>query len=203
MTHPRLSIRCVCFFGLLLHSMTAISGNNSTNTNWDVDGLNGALEVNGSLIESPCRLAEESLDQEIFIGDLRSSDLKEVGSESLPVKFNVFLRDCFLGNDSFSDAFRLGKLTFMPGESIFSLRFDGVRNETDYSLFKMVGGAEGIGLSLQDDRGNKIIPGFNHNPHISPNGYVVIPLTARVVRTPENLKLGNFYSSVYILMEYK
>ncbi|HFF8525009.1 TPA: fimbrial protein [Providencia rettgeri] len=171
--------------------------------NWDVDGLNGQLYVHGELLESPCTLDEESLEQEFSLGENNTSQFRHVGDMSLPILINLKLKGCGISNGIDFDEFHSGNLIYTPDAAIIKLHFNGIPDKSDYNFFKVNGGAKGIAIRLEDNKGNIIIPNKYHHPMIISKGTSGISFTAQIVKTNNELEVGEFNSVINISLEYK
>lgn len=171
--------------------------------NWDVDGLNGELYVHGELLESPCTLDEESLEQEFSLGESNTSLFRHVGDMSLPTLINLRFKGCGINNGIAVDEFHSGNLIYTPDEAIIKLHFNGIPDRSDSNFFKINGEAKGIAIRLEDNRGNIIIPNKHHHPMIISKGKSGVSFTAQIVKTNNELKVGEFNSVINISLEYK
>ena len=60
----------------------------------DVEGMNGLLNISGTMHETPCSLEMASLHQTIELGAVSTSQLQRPGDQAKPVAFQLRFTDC-------------------------------------------------------------------------------------------------------------
>ncbi|ENG4185983.1 type 1 fimbrial protein [Providencia rettgeri] len=187
----------------ILLLLTFETYSNVIDRHWGVDGLNGELYVHGELLESPCTLDEDSLEQEFSLGESSTAQFRQVGDMSLPLLINLKFKGCGINNGVAVDEFHSGNLIYTPDEAVIKLRFNGIPDKSDSKLFKVNGGVKGIAILLEDNKGKTIIPNKNHRPMIISKGKSGISFTAQIIKTNNKLEVGKFNSVINISLEYK
>ncbi|HBW1043915.1 TPA: fimbrial protein, partial [Klebsiella pneumoniae] len=62
----------------------------------DVNGGSGTIHFTGTVIDAPCSIAPESIEQTVELGSVALSSLKTAGSHSRPATGEIKLVDCTL-----------------------------------------------------------------------------------------------------------
>lgn len=104
----------------------------------------GDVHFYGQVINAACSVAADSTSQTVQMGQIRSSDFKNVGDWENPVSFNIKLEDC---STSISQT--------------AGVVFDGEKDERDPQVFQAGAGAnasKGVGLGIFDSDGNLLVP---------------------------------------------
>ncbi|CAI0775363.1 PAP fimbrial minor pilin protein precursor [Serratia entomophila] len=168
--------------------------------NWNVDGANGTLYVHGALTESACRLEMTSARQDIALGETGTGRLQAVGSQGEPVRFELRLADC-LRNSAGSRDLRRGGTVSADGQPAVTVSFRAVRDADNSQLVKAEG-VSGLGLRLEDARGDDVRLGSRGAPLLLMPGQDT--LTYRVIpeRTPANLMAGSYRAVVDFHLSY-
>ncbi|HAT3683685.1 TPA: type 1 fimbrial protein [Serratia marcescens] len=121
------------------------------------DQGHGKVTFSGSIIEAPCSIAPDSLDQTVELGAISNVALKN-GGKSTPRNFEIKLENCEL-------------ITANPGKNnAVALTFSGAASAVDAKLLGITGTAKGAGIALTDGAGNDIKLGQATNPQPLQNG---------------------------------
>jgi type 1 fimbria pilin len=97
----------------------------------------GAVNFAGSIIDAPCSINPESVDQTVNLGQVSKVALKD-GGQSTPKEFQILLENCEIEE----------------GKSNVSLTFTGV--ETESGRLAISGAAKGASIALTDTTGKLI-----------------------------------------------
>ncbi|WP_368927395.1 fimbrial protein [Serratia marcescens] len=122
------------------------------------DQGHGKVTFSGSIIDAPCSIAPEYLDQTVELGAISNVALKN-GGKSTPRNFQIKLENCEL-----TSAVGAGK------NNTVSLTFTGATSAVDSTLLGITGTAKGAGIGLTDASGNDIVLGQKTNAQALQNG---------------------------------
>lgn len=141
--------------------------------------IEGRVNMQGSIIDSPCTIATEDLYQSIEMAEVTAGFIR-LNGRSQPQPFFLNLVNCDLDS-------RTKPLVENPH---FSITFDGASED---GLF-LLSGVSGVGLQVADAAGNVAIPG-----QPMPNGMYQadsqrLEYTLRLVRNNHPLKTGDYYA---------
>ncbi|OWF82277.1 hypothetical protein B4907_13890 [Yersinia kristensenii] len=103
-----------------------------------VMGGNGKLTFTGKIVNAPCSIVPESVDQTVKMGSIASGMLKE-GGKSTPQRFMLKLDDCDLA-------------TVKSVQTTFT----GDSSASAEGLLNVIGSAKGISVGIGDSAGNLI-----------------------------------------------
>lgn len=107
------------------------------------DQGHGKVTFSGSIIDAPCSIAPESLDQTVELGAISNVALKN-GGKSTPRNFQIKLENCELTAKD-------------PGKNnTVALTFSGSASEADSKLLGITGTAKGAGIAITDGAGTNI-----------------------------------------------
>ncbi|AWO77376.1 MULTISPECIES: fimbrial protein [Serratia] len=107
------------------------------------DQGHGKVTFSGSIIDAPCSIAPESLDQTVELGAISNVALKN-GGKSTPRNFQIKLENCELTAKD-------------PGKNnSVALTFSGSASEADSKLLGITGTAKGAGIAITDGAGTNI-----------------------------------------------
>lgn len=113
-----------------------------------VDQGHGKVTFTGSIIDAPCSIAPEAVDQTVELGAISKVALKE-GGKSTPRNFQIKLENCELTVDDKDP----------KKNNTVSLTFTGATSAVDAKLLGITGTAKGAGIGLTDGSGNDIVLG--------------------------------------------
>ncbi|HHK8036196.1 TPA: fimbrial protein [Serratia marcescens] len=123
------------------------------------DQGHGKVTFTGSIIDAPCSIAPESIDQTVELGAISNVALKN-GGKSTPRNFQIKLENCDLVADDKDPA----------KNNTVSLTFTGSTSEGDAKLLGITGTAKGAGIALTDGSGSNIELGKPTNARTLQNG---------------------------------
>ncbi|MER5117049.1 fimbrial protein [Serratia marcescens] len=107
------------------------------------DQGHGKVAFSGSIIDSPCSIAPESLDQTVELGAISNVALKN-GGKSVARNFQIKLENCEL-------------TTAAPNKNnTVSLTFSGAASAVNANLLGITGSAKGAGIAITDGAGKDI-----------------------------------------------
>ena len=107
------------------------------------DQGHGKVTFSGSIIDAPCSIAPEALDQTVELGAISNVSLKN-GGKSTPRNFQIKLENCELTAKD-------------PGKNnTVALTFSGSASEADSKLLGITGTAKGAGIAITDGAGTNI-----------------------------------------------
>lgn len=106
-----------------------------------VVGSTGKLTFSGKIVDAPCAIVPESVDQTVKMGSIANGMLK-AGGKSTPQRFMLKLTDCDV-------------TTLKTVETTFT----GDSSESAEGLLNVVGSAKGISVGIGDSAGNLIALG--------------------------------------------
>lgn len=148
--------------------------------------LKGILTMNGSILETPCAIAMESIDQSIDLGVEPISVLKQFG-QGTRHPFSIKVIDC-----------RISSLSGEPWNT-FSITFSGPSENNNFLVF---GDVSGIALRLEDEKGQWVIP----NQPISLGGISqgdrLLNYGLRMISDHSTFIPGNFQSILSFKLDY-
>lgn len=144
------------------------------------------LQIQGSVYATTCSVSNDTKNKVVDMGAAPVSDYAASGASGPWVDFQLSLSDC-------------------PASiRMVGAKFDGEKAALTASLFANQGTGTGIGLELRkDDQGATIMPGSQEYYVPDQQNNVVIPLTARYVRTQEALNPGTFQSIIQLTFTYR
>ncbi|MBH3259858.1 type 1 fimbrial protein [Serratia marcescens] len=168
--------------------------------NWDVDGANGALYVHGALTESACRLDMDSVRQDVDLGVIGTGQLRNTGDRGDPVRVELRLMDC-LRSPAGSRDLRTGGLTWANDQPAVTVSFRATRDADSPQLVKAQG-VSGLGLRLEDGRGEDVRLGSRGKPLLLTPGQNALTYVITPERTPANLMAGSYRAVVDFHLSY-
>lgn len=168
-----------------------------------IDGLNGRVDVFGSLVSTPCMLMPESQEQEITLGRTPLFDLKQAGDVTVPVTVVVKLDGCPGGRHTLEDRQTMRGALSLSEQSGVRMRFTGVADPDDSRFFRVRGGAMGVALRLSQQDGGVLSPNMGSRALPLSPGRNDLMLQAQLWRKPQPLIPGEWYSVVHIDLEYE
>lgn len=104
------------------------------------DQGHGSVTFKGEIIDAPCSITADSVDQTVDLGQISSSALKAGGTSS-PKSFSIKLEDCTFTTEQSVTATFTGKAAAFDSTS---------------SVLALSGTASGAGVVITDDGSNKI-----------------------------------------------
>ncbi|EPL3976031.1 fimbrial protein [Serratia ureilytica] len=101
---------------------------------------NGTVTFTGAIIEAPCSITPETVDQTVNLGQVSNVALKD-GGQSTPKNFQIKLENCDLVTSG------AGK------NNSVSVTFTGASSAADKELLGITGTAKGAGIAITDGSG--------------------------------------------------
>ena len=183
--------------GLLL----ALMGSAHAQDDEDVEGMNGMLNVTGSMHETPCSLEMASLHQTIDLGVVSTSRLQRPGDQATAVAFQLQFADCQRTAGRIRNE-RTGNLVWSAYQPVLSVAFLAPADADDPRLVK-VQGITGMGLRLTDAQGRDVQLGSRGEPLFLPLGGSTQTWTVQPTRTAAPLSSGAFRAVVDFRLNYE
>lgn len=168
--------------------------------NWEVEGANGVLRVQGALTESACRLEMASAWQEIALGEIGTGRLRHLGARGTPIAVHLQLQDCLPGPASNRDR-RTGNRLWSPNQPAVSVSFVAPADADNPQLVK-VQGAKGLALRLTDSLGRDVRLGSRGAPLWLTPGLNTLTYTVTPERTSAPLVAGAYWVQVNFRLHY-
>lgn len=165
--------------------------------NWDVDGANGSIYVYGALTESACRLEMSSERQEVNLGEVATGRLQRAGDQGIPVRFELRLVDCLRSPLDSND-----ELTWAVDHPAVTVSFRAVHDTLNPQLVK-AHGVEGMGLRIEDEKGNDVNLGRRSDPLLLTLGQNSLSFTVTPERTAAALMANSYWSLVNFHLSYE
>lgn len=170
--------------------------------NIPVDGLNGMLSINANIVETPCKLSIESLNQDAMLASVSLRDFSKVGDVSQPAEIKFIFDDCMPGT-LLRNAHQDGALDYIKNEPSVYVQLDSEHDIADKSLFRLHGDVAGVGLRIEGPESVRLIPGvkskvFNLSP--GRNEFVLSSYLEKTLAGP--VRLGAFWSKINVAVEY-
>lgn len=150
--------------------------------NSNADSVHGKINFVGTIIDSPCSIAPESMDQTIQMGNISADSLKSNTAETR--EFRISLESC--STQTASQA---------------AITFDGVRDGRLSDLLALEGSVAGAGLSILDSSGNAIKLGSKFPVKIGDN-YNTILFGAKLLTNGLPIEAGQFTSVANFTVTY-
>lgn len=151
------------------------------------DHGHGSITFNGSIIDAPCSISPNSIEQVVELGQISNAALQaDSGTgRSTPVNFSIDLENC----------------TFATASSV-AVTFTGA--ETVNGKLGVTGQAKGAGIVITDEVGNpiklgKATPGHNIGPG---NNTLLYSAYLQGEGKSENILPGDFSSVVDFTLAY-
>ncbi|MBH2604613.1 type 1 fimbrial protein [Serratia marcescens] len=155
---------------------------------WAANQGHGEVTVNGRIIASACAIDTQSRDQTITMKTLPVGQIIRDGQGELQ-KFTIKLVNCVLEKTN-------------PNQDdwrYFEVTFDG---KADGKRFGIDGGAKGIALQISDALGNIAMPGVPLVKRDIQPGVMALNYGLRVVGNYQDLRAGDYFSTVKFKMDY-
>ncbi|PNU35500.1 fimbrial protein [Serratia marcescens] len=168
--------------------------------NWEVDGANGVLHISGALTESACRLEMDSARQDIWLGEVATGQLVQVGARGVPVAFELRLRDCLRAPAESRDE-RTGALSWAHDQPAVRVAFNAPADADNPQLVKAQG-VSGLGLRLLDAHGQDVRLGSRGEPLWLTPGSDTLSYTVTAERTAVPLNAGAYRAIVDFSLSY-
>ncbi|MBH2879016.1 type 1 fimbrial protein [Serratia marcescens] len=168
--------------------------------NWAVDGAGGVLEVRGAMTESACRLEMDSARQDIWLGEVATGRLQQLGDRGDPVAFALRLRDCQRSSTGSWD-YRTGALSWAAYQPAVTVSFSAPADVDNPQLVKL-SGVSGIGLRLTDEAGRDVRLGERGTPLLLTPGSNSLAYRVATERTRAPLSAGVYVATIDFRLNY-
>ncbi|MEX9843881.1 fimbrial protein [Providencia rettgeri] len=170
------------------------------NDGWDVDGQHGVIHVSGSLTENPCRLAMESSNQSISLGNISFADLSQSKQWERQVPLQIELLDCLEVQTELQNS-QTGYTVWSTTQPAVKVRFIAP-TVPQYTDIIRVNGAQGLGLQVVNVTGQVLPIGKDSNPMLIAPGQNRLTYYVTTVRTSGPLIPGAFSALIAFEMMY-
>ena len=167
----------------------------------DIEGMNGLLNITGSMHETPCSLEMTSMHQTIDLGAVSASQLQRPGDQAKPMSFQLRFTDCQRTAGSIRSE-RTGNLTWSAFQPVLSVAFVAPADPDDPRLVQ-VQGVSGMGLQLTDALGRDVQLGSRGEPLFLPLGSNTQTWLVQPTRTAAPLTSGAFRAVVDFRLNYE
>ncbi|OJT44273.1 fimbrial protein [Serratia plymuthica] len=108
------------------------------------DQGHGKVTFTGSIIDAPCSIAPESIDQTVDLGQISNAALKD-GGQSTPRNFDIKLESCSFGTPA--------------AKNKVQVTFTGMESNAGNGLLGITGNAKGASLAITQADGQVITLG--------------------------------------------
>lgn len=108
------------------------------------DAGSGQINFSGSIIDAPCSIAGESLNQDVSLGAISNVLLKKDTNHSTPVDVKIKLENCEFSKEE-------GK-----SNNNVTVTFDGVQSDKNTDMLRLVGNTSDAGIEFTDTEGKVI-----------------------------------------------
>ncbi|CAI0993411.1 Fimbria A protein precursor [Serratia fonticola] len=105
------------------------------------DQGHGKVTFTGSIIDAPCSIAPESVDQTVDLGQISNAALKDSG-QSTPKNFDIKLEDCSFGTPA--------------AKNKVKVTFTGMESASGNGLLGITGNAKGASVAITQADGSVI-----------------------------------------------
>ena len=112
------------------------------------DQGSGSVTFTGSIIDAPCSIAPDSVDQEVSLGQVTKNALLG-GGKSNPAHFDIKLENCVLSEGT-EEA---------PAANTVTITFNGAAADASKQLLQIEGSAAGAGVGITDPNGKQVTLG--------------------------------------------
>lgn len=151
----------------------------------------GKVTFNGEIINAPCSVAPESVDQVVEMGQISTKELVK-GGESNSKPFSIKLLNCEI----------------TPDEDAVKVTFSGIKDSIDPSLLIIGGGqAKGAGIKMTAPGGGAIVLGEPTTAFNLVNGDNELPFSAVLKgyadQTANPLTAGAFTAVTNFTLSYE
>ncbi|WP_421512467.1 fimbrial protein (plasmid) [Enterobacter sp. JS8-1] len=112
------------------------------------DQGSSSVTFTGSIIDAPCSIAPDSVDQEVSLGQVAKNTLL-AGGKSNPAHFDIKLENCVLS---------VGKPDATAANTV-TITFNGAPADAGKKLLQIEGSAAGAGVGITDPNGDQVTLG--------------------------------------------
>lgn len=129
------------------------------------DQGNGKVTFTGSIIDSPCSVTPDSIDQTVELGQISKSSLQD-GGKSTPRNFEINLENCAFGE--------------AQAKNKVNVTFTGMESVGGNGLLGITGTATGASVAITDGAGKRIQLGKANSTQILQDGKSTLAFSAYV-----------------------
>jgi type 1 fimbria pilin len=156
----------------------------------NVEQGHGTVTFKGSIIDAPCSIKPDSVDQTVDLGQVSNVALKD-GGQSTPRPFTIKLENCDL-------------VSVDPGKNNnVSLTFTGMESSAKDGLLGITGTAKGAGIAITDGSGQNITLGQPSKAQQLQNGDNTLSFSAYLKGNDPDIKPGDFQSVADFTLAYQ
>ncbi|MGG5825548.1 MULTISPECIES: fimbrial protein [Aeromonas] len=160
-----------------------------TNVNAAPAQGSGTVNFVGAIVDAPCSITPESVDQTVQMGSISNATLDTYG-ESASQQFNIKLAGCALETAKSVD-----------------VTFNGAADNTAKDQLQLQGPAKGAAIEMMNvNSGEKIVLGKASNFDGLVDGSNTLKLSAKLVKTAadkDDIVPGNFTATTNFVLAYK
>lgn len=151
------------------------------------DQGHGTVTIKGSIIDAPCSITPETVDQTVNLGQISNKMLAN-GGKSTPQEFRIELENCDLAE----------------GKNTVDITFTGSKSSTNPTLIGMTGSASGASIGVTDGSGALIELGTAKSLMIT-NGNNVLGFSAYLQGDGASAVIvpGEFTSIINFNLDYQ
>jgi type 1 fimbria pilin len=151
------------------------------------DQGHGTVTIKGSIIDAPCSITPETVDQTVNLGQISNKQLDN-GGKSAPQEFRIELENCDLP----------------AGKNTVDITFTGSASAGNPDLIGMTGSASGASIGVTDGSGKLIVLGTPRPLQIT-NGNNVIGFSAYLQGDGASATIvpGEFSSIINFNLDYQ
>lgn len=187
---------------LLLSTFCLQSGAAQNAAEAPVDGLNGVLNINANIVETPCTLSIESSHQDALLSSVSLRELRNTGDISQPGELKFIFDNCMPG-ELLRNTHQNGSLSYVNGQPAIYIQLDSEHDIADKTLFRLHGDVSGVGLRIEGPESVQITPGLkskalNLNP--GRNEFILSSFLQKTAAGP--VRLGDFWARINVSVEY-
>lgn len=150
----------------------------------------GHIQVQGSIIDTPCAIATSDADQSIELGNVPASELINDG-HGPQVPFTVHLVNCVLNQNT--------SQTHQPWKDV-RITFEGAADGPN--LFALQGSGSGEGVAILDEIGTPVTPNQPVPPIKIVPGKMALHYRMQLMGDSHPLQPGSYYTTLRYFMEY-
>ena len=163
----------------------------------DPDQGSGSVTFTGSIIDAPCSINPESVDQTVELGQVASAALKNSG-KSTPKFFDIKLENCSLDTEKDNDGNPVSANTV-------SIIFGGPEANDAKDLLAISGDGKGAGVAIEDMTGKRVTLGEKTGTQSLVAGDNTLQLTAYLMGLGDDdaIEAGAFQAVSNFTMSYQ
>lgn len=149
------------------------------------DQGHGTISFSGSIIDAPCSITGNTAKQDVDLGEVSNSALKN-GQTSEPKTFNIVLEQCDTAD-----------LTAV------STTFTGASDSKDKSMLGITGSASGAGIVITNGSGSPVELGTASAPQIFGENHNTLTFSAYLKSNGASVTAGKFSSTADFTLAYQ